>query len=42
MPDTIDRIVVLGVINSGQTFPLTTQHPFGFSVQRPGVQCSYR
>jgi hypothetical protein len=25
------------VINSGQTFPLTTQYPFGFSVERPVI-----
>jgi hypothetical protein len=35
MPDTIGRITVSTVTNSGQTFPLTTQHPFGFSVERP-------
>jgi hypothetical protein len=34
MPDTIGRIAVPTVINSGQTFPLTTQYPFGFSVER--------
>jgi len=25
------------VINSGQTFPLTTQYPSGFSVERPVI-----
>ena len=34
MPDNIGRITVPTVNNSGQTFPLTTQHPFGFSVER--------
>jgi hypothetical protein len=34
MSDTIGRITVPTVINSGQTFPLTTQYPFGFSVER--------
>jgi hypothetical protein len=34
MSDTIGRIPVPTVINSGQTFPLTTQYPFGFSVER--------
>ena len=34
MSDTIGRITVLTVINSGQTFPLTTRYPFGFSVER--------
>jgi hypothetical protein len=38
MSDTIGRITVPTVINSGcQTFPLTTQHPFGFSVERPMI-----
>src|ERR1039458_7378439 len=37
MPDTIGRIAVPTVINSGQTFPLTTQYPFGFSVERPVI-----
>ena len=37
MPDTIGRITVPTVINSGQTFPLTTQYPFGFSVERPVI-----
>src|ERR1035438_10099347 len=37
MPDTIGRITVPSVINSGQTFPLTTQYPFGFSVERPVI-----
>ena len=37
MPDTIGRISVPTVINSGQTFPLTTQYPFGFSVERPVI-----
>src|ERR1700691_4694282 len=31
------RIPVPPVINSGQTFPLTTQYPFGFSVERPVI-----
>jgi hypothetical protein len=34
MSDTIGRITVPTVISSGQTFPLTTQYPFGFSVER--------
>jgi hypothetical protein len=34
MPDTVGRIADATVINSGQTFPLTTQYPFGFSVER--------
>jgi hypothetical protein len=29
MSDSIGRITVPTVINSGQTFPLTTQYPFG-------------
>ena len=37
MSDTIGRITVPTVINSGQTFPLTTQYPFGFSVERPVI-----
>src|ERR1035437_7999950 len=37
MSDSIGRITVPTVINSGQTFPLTTQHPFGFSVDRPVI-----
>src|SRR5271168_749130 len=37
MSDTIGRITVPSVINSGQTFPLTTQYPFGFSVERPVI-----
>lgn len=37
MSDTIGRITVSSVINSGQTFPLTTQYPFGFSVERPVI-----
>ena len=37
MSDTIGRITVPPVINSGQTFPLTTQYPFGFSVERPVI-----
>ena len=37
MPDIIGRIAVPTVINSGQTFPLTTQYPFGFSVERPVI-----
>jgi len=37
MSDTIGRITVPAVINSGQTFPLTTQYPFGFSVERPVI-----
>ena len=37
MSDTIGRIPVPTVINSGQTFPLTTQYPFGFSVERPVI-----
>lgn len=37
MSDTIGRIAVPSVVNSGQTFPLTTQYPFGFSVERPVI-----
>jgi hypothetical protein len=37
MSDTIGRITVPTVINSGQTFPLTTQYPFGFSIERPVI-----
>jgi len=37
MPDTIGRIAVPTVTNSSQTFPLTTQYPFGFSVERPVI-----
>jgi hypothetical protein len=37
MSDTIGRITVPTWINSGQTFPLTTQLPFGFSVERPVI-----
>jgi len=37
MSDTIGRIAVPTVINSGQTFPLTTQYPFSFSVERPVI-----
>ena len=37
MSDQIGRIAVPTVINSGQTFPLTTQYPFGFSVERPVI-----
>ena len=37
MSDMIGRITVPTVINSGQTFPLTTQYPFGFSVERPVI-----
>jgi hypothetical protein len=37
MPDTIGRVTVPTVINSGQTFPLTTRYPFGFSVERPVI-----
>jgi hypothetical protein len=37
MPDTIGRITVPTVINSGQTVPLITQYPFGFSVERPVI-----
>jgi len=34
MSDLIGRVAVPTVIHSGQTFPLTTQYPFGFSVER--------
>jgi hypothetical protein len=34
MSDSIGRVTVPAVTNSGQTFPLTTQYPFGFSVER--------
>jgi hypothetical protein len=37
MSDTIGRITVPTVVNSGQTFPLTTRYPFGFSVERPVI-----
>src|SRR5580658_2243281 len=37
MSDSIGRITVPTVTNSGQTFPLTTQYPFGFSVERPVI-----
>jgi hypothetical protein len=37
MSDSIGRIAVPTVINSGQTFPLITQYPFGFSVERPVI-----
>jgi hypothetical protein len=37
MSDTIGRITVPTTINSGLTFPLTTQLPFGFSVERPVI-----
>jgi hypothetical protein len=37
MSDTIGRINVPTVTNSGQTFPLTTQYPFGFSVELPVI-----
>src|ERR1039457_5697019 len=37
MPDTIGRITVPTVTNSGQTFPLTTRYPFGFSIERPVI-----
>ena len=37
MSDAIGRITVPTVTNSGQTFPLTTQYPFGFSVERPVI-----
>jgi hypothetical protein len=37
MSDTIGRIAVPTVVNSGQTFPLTTQYPYGFSVERPVI-----
>ena len=42
MSDTIGRIAVPTVINSGQTFPLTTQYLFGFSVERPVIVPSLR
>jgi hypothetical protein len=37
MSDTIGRITVPTLINSGQKFPLTTRYPFGFSVERPVI-----
>jgi hypothetical protein len=37
MSDTIGRIAVPTVINSGQALPFTTQYPFGFSVERPVI-----
>jgi len=37
MSDTVGRITVPTVVNSGQVFPLTTQYPFGFSVERPVI-----
>jgi hypothetical protein len=42
MSDTIGRINVPTLINSGQTFPLTTQYPFGFSVELPVIVQSLR
>src|SRR5579885_1029539 len=33
MSDSIGRVAVSTVVNSGQTFPLASQHPFGFSVE---------
>src|SRR5579885_2587809 len=33
MSDSIGRVAVPTVVNSGQTFPLASQHPFGFSVE---------
>jgi len=42
MSDFIGRIAVPTVINSGETFPLTTQHPFGFSVEGPRDRASLR
>jgi hypothetical protein len=35
MPDTIGRISVPAPVNSGQTFPLVSNFPFGFSQERP-------
>ncbi len=37
MSDILGRVTVPTVINSGQTFPLITQYPFGFSVERPVI-----
>ena len=37
MSDTIGRITVPTVINSGLTFPLTAQYPHGFTVERPVI-----
>ena len=37
MPDTIGRITVPTVINSGETFPHSTQYAFGRSVERPVI-----
>jgi len=37
MPDTIGRIAVPTVTDSGQTLPLTTQYPYGFAVERPVI-----
>ncbi|MCL4488672.1 MAG: phage tail protein, partial [Chloroflexi bacterium] len=37
MSDSIGRIAVPAVVNSGQTFPLTSEYPFGFSVERPVI-----
>ena len=37
MSDIIGRITVPAVVNSGLTFPLTSQFPFGFSVDRPVI-----
>ena len=37
MSDSLGRIAVPTVLNSGQTFPFTTQHPFGFFVERPVI-----
>jgi hypothetical protein len=35
--DQLGRVVVPAVVNSGQTFPLTSQYPFGLSVERPVI-----
>jgi hypothetical protein len=41
MSDTIGRITVPSVLNSGQTFPLTTRYPAGLSVERPVIVCRF-
>jgi hypothetical protein len=41
MSDTIGRVVPT-VINSGQTFPLTTHYLFGFAVERPVIVHRFR
>lgn len=37
MPDTIGRISVPALVDSGLTFPLTSDFDFGFTQNRPVV-----